>query len=124
MYKSILVENQQIRHLLSLIKSHYRSDCKEDTLREVNLIHVANRIADVIIRDHIIECWNNLQTKVGYEITLLENNSNKSIINKLYRKAKSICFVVKTKADQISDELHQSIKKSSNIDVVVKEFKI
>ena len=124
MYKSILVENQQIRHLLSLIKSHYRSDCKEDTLREVNLIHVANRIADVIIRDHIIECWNNLQTKVGYEITLLENNSNKNIINKLYRKAKSICFVVKTKADQTSDELHQLIKKSSNIDVVVKEFKI
>jgi hypothetical protein len=124
MYKSILVENQQIRHLLSLIKSYYKSECKEDTLREVNLIHIANNVSDTIIRNHIVECWDNLQTKVGHEITLLENNCDRSIINKLYRKTKSICFVIKTRPDHTSDELHKSIKKSSNIDVVIKEFKI
>jgi hypothetical protein len=88
------------------------------------MIHVVNRVKDMIARDNIIECWDNLQTKIGHEIALLENNYDKNVINKLYQKAELISFVVKTRPDHTSDELHQSIKRSSDIDVVIKEFKL
>ncbi|MED7789654.1 normocyte binding protein 2b [Francisella sp. 19X1-34] len=122
MYKSTLVENQQIRYLLSLIKSYYKSDRKEDSIREVNMIYVANRVTDMTVRSHIIESWDNLQIKVGHEIALLEDNCDKSIINKLYRRGRSICFVVKTKPDKSSYDIHELIKKASNIDIIIKEF--
>lgn len=123
MYKSILVENQQMRHLLSIIKSHYISD-NQNIIQEVNMTHVANRIADETVRNYVIDCWYDLQRKVGYDVTLLEDNSKKSIINRLYKKSSSLSFVVKTKPDHTSDEIHKSIKKISNIDVIIKEFKI
>ena len=127
MYKSILVENQRIRDLLSLIKTYYKTDHEEESIREVNIIHVANRVSDIIIRDHIVECWNDLQARIGYEIVLLENNCHKSFINKLCNMNKSICFAVKTRPDRIyssTEQMHESIKKASNIDVVTKEFKV
>ncbi|NDS43832.1 normocyte binding protein 2b, partial [Francisella tularensis subsp. holarctica] len=52
----------------------------------------------------------------------LENNYNKSIINKLYKKSRDLNFVIKTRPDDSSRELHDSIKSASNIDVVIKEF--
>ncbi|QIW09157.1 normocyte binding protein 2b [Francisella sp. LA112445] len=123
MYKSILVENRQMRLLLSVIKSHYISD-NHNRIQEVNMIHVVNRINDETIRNYVIDCWYNLQRKVGYEVTLLEDNSKKSIINKLYKRSSSLSFVIKTKPDQSSYEIHKSIKRISNIDVIIKEFKI
>ncbi|WP_150467780.1 normocyte binding protein 2b [Francisella sp. SYW-9] len=123
MYKSILVENRQMRLLLSVIKSHYISD-NHNRIQEVNMTHVANRISDETIRNYVMDCWYNLEKKVGYEVTLLEDNSKKSIINRLYKKSSSLSFVVKTKPDHTSDEIHKSIKKTSNIDVIIKEFKI
>lgn len=119
--KSILVQNQEMRELLSLIKNHYISDNK-NAIQEVNLDHVANRVTNDIIRDHIVNCWYNLQQKVGYEITLLENNYKKSIINRLYKKSRDLSFVIKTRPDDTSYEIHKSIKKASNIDVVIREF--
>ncbi|MDE4955488.1 normocyte binding protein 2b, partial [Francisella tularensis subsp. holarctica] len=63
-----------------------------------------------------------LETKVGHQITLLENNFNKSIINKLYKNSRDLNFVIKTRPDDSSRELHDSIQSASNIDVVIKEF--
>ena len=115
-YKEYL-ENQRIRDLLSLIKTYYKTDHEEKSIREVNIIHVANRVSDTIMRDHIVECWNDLQARIGYEIVLLENNYHKSFINKLCNKNKSICFAVKTRPDRIysstPEQMHESIKKHS-----------
>ncbi|ABK90237.1 MULTISPECIES: hypothetical protein [Francisella] len=119
--KSILVENQEIKDLLSVIKQHYASDNRK-TIQEVSLNHVVNNVYKQNIKNYIIEKWYTLETKVGHQITLLENNYNKSIINKLYKKSRDLNFVIKTRPDDSSRELHDSIKSASNIDVVIKEF--
>ena len=41
----VLLENEQITALLSLIKSHYNYDAK-DSLQEVDLVYVTNRVDD------------------------------------------------------------------------------
>jgi hypothetical protein len=119
--KSILVKNQEMVSLLSLVNRYYASDNK-NSIQEVNLDHVANRISDDIIRDHIVNCWYNLEQKVGQAINLLENNYKKSIINRLYKKSRDLSFVIKTRANQV--DTHESIKKASNISVIVKEFSL
>ncbi|MFT4693501.1 MAG: hypothetical protein ACI8TE_000391 [Francisella sp.] len=120
--KNMLIANNEMRLLLSVIKANYLSDNK-NTLQEANKNYVANRIVDMNIRKYIIDCWDNLESKIGYEIALLENNCKKSIINKLYAKASNLSFVIKTNKTSFSKELHDSIKKSSNINVMIKEFK-
>ncbi|OEZ33078.1 normocyte binding protein 2b [Francisella endosymbiont of Amblyomma maculatum] len=119
--KSILVENQEIKDLLSVIKQHYVSDNK-NTIQEVSLNHVVNNVYKQDIKNYIREWWYALETKVGHQVTLLENNYKKSIINKLYKKFRDLNFVIKTRPDDLSKELHDSIKKASNIDIVIKEF--
>ena len=119
--KSILVKNQEMVSLLSLVNRYYASDNK-NSIQEVNLDHVANRISDDIIRDHIVNCWYNLEQKVGQAINLLENNYKKSIRNRLYKKSRDLSFVIKTRANQV--DTHESIKKASNISVIVKEFSL
>ena len=119
--KSILVENQEIKDLLSVIKQHYVSDNK-NTIQEVSLNHVVNNVYKQDIKNYIRERWYALETKVGHHVTLLENNYKKSIINKLYKKSRDLNFVIKTRPDDSSKELHDSIKKASNIDIVIKEF--
>ena len=118
--KSILVENQEIKDLVSVIKQHYVSDNK-NTIQEVSLNHVVNNVYKQDIKNYIRERWYILETKVGHQVTLLENNYKKSIINKLY-KSRDLNFVIKTRPDDSSKELHDSIKKASNIDIVIKEF--
>lgn len=78
--KSILVANSEMRLLLSVIKSHYVSD-NRNSLQEVNINCVANRIDNEDIRKYVVSCWKNLEAKIGHEVTLLENNCKKSIIN-------------------------------------------
>ncbi|AEE26729.1 hypothetical protein [Francisella hispaniensis] len=119
--KSILVENKEIKDLLSVIKQHYVSD-NRNTIQEVSLNHVVNKVYKEDIRKYIVERWHSLETKVGHQVTLLENNYNKSIINKLYKKSRDLNFVIKTRPDDSSKELHNSIKKASNIDIVIREF--
>lgn len=119
--KSILVENQEIKDLLSVIKQHYTSD-NRNTIQDVSLNHVVNRVYKAEARKYIVERWHALETKVGHQVTLLENNYNKSIINKLYKKSRDLNFVIKTRPDDSSRDLHDSIKKVSNIDIVVREF--
>ena len=119
--KSILVENQEIKDLLSTIKHHYTSD-NRNTIQDVSLNHVVNRVYKENVRKYIVERWHALETKVGYQVTLLENNYNKSIINKLYKKSRDLNFVIKTRPDDSSRDLHDSIKKVSNIDIVIREF--
>lgn len=119
--KSILVENQEIKDLLFVIKQHYVSDNK-NTIQDVSLNHVVNRVYKAEVRKYIVERWHALETKVGHQVTLLENNYNKSIINKLYKKSRDLNFVIKTRPDDSSIDLHDSIKKVSNIDIVIREF--
>ena len=121
--KNMLIANDEMRYLLSVIKANYLSDNK-DSLQEANKNYVANRIVDMNIRKYIIDCWDNLESKIGYEIALLENNCKKSIINRLYNKPSNFSFVIKTNKMSFSRELHESIKRSSNINVMVKEFKL
>ncbi|OIN85022.1 normocyte binding protein 2b [Francisella sp. TX07-6608] len=123
MFKSILVEDQQIKHLLSIIRSHYQSDNK-NKFKEVNMLHVANRISDAQIRNYILDCWDELQRKLGHEVTLIENCCKKSIIQKLCKDSRDLSFAINTKPDNTSNEIHESIKKASNIDIVIKEFKL
>ncbi|GMN89643.1 normocyte binding protein 2b [Francisella sciaenopsi] len=119
--KSILVENQEIKDLLSVIKQHYVSDNK-NTIQDVSLNHVVNRVYKDDVRKYIADRWHVLETKVGHQVTLLENNYNKSIINKLYKKSRDLNFVIKTRPDDSSKDLHDSIKKVSNIDIIIREF--
>ncbi len=119
--KSILVENQEIKDLLSVIKQHYTSD-NRNTIQDVSLNHLVNRVYKAEVRKYIVEHWHALETKVGHQVTLLENNYNKSIINKLYKKSRDLNFVIKTRPDDSSRDLHDSIKKVSNIDIVIREF--
>ncbi|AFJ43360.1 hypothetical protein [Francisella orientalis] len=119
--KSILVENQEIKDLLSVIKQHYISD-NRNTIQDVSLNHVVNRAYKDDVRKYIADRWHALETKVGHQVTLLENNYNKSIINKLYKKSRDLNFVIKTRPDDSSRDLHDSIKKVSNIDIVIREF--
>ncbi|AEI35883.1 hypothetical protein F7308_0956 [Francisella salina] len=52
--KSILVENQEIKDLLSVIKHHYTSDNK-NTIQDVSLNHVVNRVYKENVRKYIVE---------------------------------------------------------------------
>lgn len=119
--KSILVANNEMRLLLSVIKSNYISDNK-NALQEVNKNCVANRIDNENIKSYVINCWDNLEDKIGFEVTLLENNCKRSIINRLYNRSRDLNFVIKTKSDVVSKELQDKIKKTSNINIIMKEF--
>lgn len=119
--KSILVENEEMRSLLSVIKQNYVSNNK-NAIQEVSLNHVVNNVYKQDIKDHITDCWYTLEAKVGQQITLLENNYKKSVINRLYKKSRDLNFVIKTRPDDSSKELHDAIKKVSDIDIVIKEF--
>lgn len=83
----VIKENQKMRTLLSIIKSNYNSDNK-DSLQEVNLEHVLNRIFDQDIKVLVKNAWKDLEIIAGQEIRLLENNSKKNFINRLYKKLK------------------------------------
>ena len=76
----VIKENQMMRALLSIIKSHYISDNKA-SLQEVNLEHVLNNIDNLDIRTVVKNAWHDLQITIGSEIRLLENNCKKSFIN-------------------------------------------
>ncbi|AIT08700.1 normocyte binding protein 2b [Candidatus Francisella endociliophora] len=103
----VIKENQGMRTLLSIIKSNYYSDNK-DSLQEVNLEHVLNRISNNDIKKLVKNAWKDLETLAGgQEIRLLENNCKKSFINRLYKKSKDMSFIIKT----------QNQKEVSNFDI-------
>ena len=118
--KSILVENKEIKSLLSIIDKYYIS--KNNTIQEVSMGYVVNRIAEKKIRRYVINAWYNLERRVGHEIKLLDNGYKKSIINRLYKKSRDLAFIIKTRPDHSSKELHESIKKASSIEIVIKTF--
>ncbi|MFV9972606.1 MAG: normocyte binding protein 2b [Francisella endosymbiont of Hyalomma asiaticum] len=91
----VIKENQKMRMLLSIIKLNYNSDNK-DSLQEVNLEHVLNRIFNQNIRVLVRNAWKDLETIAGQEIRLLENNYEKNFINRLYKINKDWNFIVKT----------------------------
>ncbi|OIN83398.1 normocyte binding protein 2b [Francisella sp. TX07-6608] len=96
----VIKENQKMRTLLSIIKSNYNSDNK-DSLQEVNLEHVLNKIFDKDIRILVKNAWKDLEIIAGQEIRLLENNSKKNFINRLYKKTKDMNFIIKA---ELNDE--------------------
>ncbi|ABK89752.1 normocyte binding protein 2b [Francisella tularensis subsp. novicida] len=96
----VIKENQKMRTLLSIIKSNYNSDNK-DSLQEVNLEHVLNRIFDKDIKILVKNAWKDLEIIAGQEIRLLENNSKKNFINRLYKKTKDMNFIIKA---ELNDE--------------------
>jgi hypothetical protein len=86
----VLQENENIRTLLSLIKLNY----KYDSLQEVDLVYVANRVEDTDIKIIIKNTWQDLESLIGHEIRLLVNNSKTSLINKLFKTPEDLCFIV------------------------------
>ncbi|AVC44359.1 normocyte binding protein 2b [Francisella tularensis subsp. novicida] len=96
----VIKENQKMRTLLSIIKSNYNSDNK-DSLQEVNLEHVLNRIFDQDIKVLVKNAWKDLEIIAGQEIRLLENNCKKNFINRLYKKTKDMNFIIKA---ELNDE--------------------
>ena len=120
----VLQENEKIRTLLSLIKLNYKYD-KNDSLQEVDLVYVVNRIEDTDIKIIIKNTWQDLEILVGYEIRLLVNNSKTSLINKLFKVQKDLCFILKIRQDpEIFKPIVESIKTASNIEVEVKEINL
>jgi hypothetical protein len=120
----VLQENEKIRTLLSLIKSKYKCDAN-DSLQEVNLEHVVKRVSDNDIRTIIKNTWHDLETLVGNEIRLLVNNSKTSLINKLFKVQKDLCFILKIRQEpEIFDPIVASIKAASNTKIEIKEINI
>ncbi|MFT4693312.1 MAG: putative ribosome biogenesis GTPase RsgA [Francisella sp.] len=120
----VLQENEKIRTLLLLIKLNYKYD-KNDSLQEVDLVYVVNRVEDTDIKIIIKNTWQDLETLVGYEIRLLVNNSKTSLINKLFKVQKDLCFILKIRQDpEIFKPIVESIKTASNIKVEVKEINL
>ena len=120
----VLLENEQITTLLSLIKSHYDYDAK-DSLQEVDMVYVINRVDDTDAKRIIKNSWHDLEKIVGYEIRLLVNNSKTSIIKKLFKTQKEMCFIIKIRHEpEIFDPIVESITIASNIKIEVKKIKI
>lgn len=118
----VIKENQRMRTLLSIIKSHYKSDNK-DSLQEVNLGHVLNNIDNLDIRTIVKNAWHDLQITIGSEIRLLENNCKKSFINRLYKKSNDLNFMV-TRADNNLNSINDSVIETSNLQIEVKYINI
>ena len=120
----VLQENEKIRTLLSLIKLNYKYD-KNDSLQEVDLVYVVNRVEDADIKIIIKNTWQDLETLVGYEIRLLVNNSKTSLINKLFKVQKDLCFILRIRQDpEIFEPIVESIKAASNIKIEIKKINI
>jgi len=120
----VLLENEQITTLLSLIKSHYDYDAK-DSLQEVDMVYVINRVDDTEAKTIIKNSWQDIEELVGYEIRLLVNNSKTSIIKKLFKTQKEMCFIIKIRHEpEIFDPIVESITMASNIKIEVKKIKI
>ena len=107
-----------------MIKSKYKCDTN-DSLQEVNLEHVVKRVSDNDIRTIIKNTWQDIETLVGHEIRLLVNNSKTSIIKKLFKTQKEMCFIIKIRHEpEIFDPIVESITMASNIKIEVKKIKI
>ena len=120
----VLQDDERTRTLLDLIKSNYAYDTN-DYLQEVDLVYVVNRVSDSDIKTIIKNRWQDLETLVGYEIILLANNSKTSIIKKLFKTKKDLCFIIKIRQEpEIFDPIVASITAASNIKIEVKEIKI
>ena len=108
----------------SLIKSHYDYDAK-DSLQEVDMVYVINRVDDTEAKTIIKNSWQDIEKLVGYEIRLLVNNSKTSIIKKLFKTQKEMCFIIKIRHEpEIFDPIVESITMASNIKIEVKKIKI
>ena len=104
----VLLENEQITTLLSLIKSHYDYDAK-DSLQEVDMVYVINRVDDTEAKTIIKNSWQDIEELVGYEIRLLVNNSKTSIIKKLFKTQKEMYFIIKIRHEpEIFDPIVES----------------
>ena len=120
----VLLENEQITTLLSLIKSHYDYDAK-DSLQEVDMVYVINRVDDTEAKTIIKNSWQDIEELVGYEIRLLVNNSKTNIIKKLFKTQKEMYFIIKIRHEpEIFDPIVESITMASNIKIEVKKIKI
>jgi putative ribosome biogenesis GTPase RsgA len=120
----VLQENEKIRKLLSLIKLNYKYD-KNDSLQEVDLLYVVNRVEDMDLKIIIKNTWQDLETLVGHEIRLLVNNSKTSLINRLFKTLEDLCFIVKISHEpEIFEPIVASITAASNIKIEVKKIKI
>lgn len=112
----VIKENQRMRTLLSIIKSNYCSDNK-DSLQEVNLEHVLNKIFNDDIKSLVKNAWKDLEILAGgREIRLLENNCKKSFINRLYKKAKDMSFIIKTPDQNKNSGFSVSSKNSLELE--------
>ncbi|AIT10256.1 normocyte binding protein 2b [Candidatus Francisella endociliophora] len=92
-------QNQGTRVLLSIIGSNYNSDNK-NSIQEVNLEHVLNRIPNDDVKVLVKNAWKDLELIVGQEVRLLENNCKKSFINRFLKKTKNISFIIKSQSNK------------------------
>jgi hypothetical protein len=119
----VIKENESIRSLLSLVKSNYQSDISS-LIQEVNIHHVANRIYNTNIKKIVKSLWHDLEIRIGHQIMLLENNSQKNLFKKLNKKNKDLSFIIKIRTGEISKNIFESIYNTSNYKVELRELRI
>ncbi|ASG68907.1 hypothetical protein fh0823_20540 [Francisella halioticida] len=120
----IIQENNKVKKLLSIIKTHYKAEYGDSLIQEVNLSHVINKVYNNNIKKLVKDLWQDLELKLGYEIRLLEVNSKVSILHKLNRRAKDLCFIVKIRADITSEGIFDSIYNASDFKVKLRAIKV
>ncbi|APC92429.1 MULTISPECIES: hypothetical protein [Francisella] len=120
----IIQENNKIKRLLSIIKTHYKAEYGDSLVQEVNLSHVVNKIYNDDIKKLVKNLWQELELKLGYEIRLLEVNSKLSILHTFNIRARDLCFIVKIRPDITSEDIFNSIYKASNFKVKLKAIKV
>lgn len=120
----IIQENNKVKRLLSIIKTHYKAEYGDSLIQEVNLSHVINKIYNEDIKNLVKDLWQDLELKLGYEIRLLEVNSKVSILYKFNRRSRDLCFIVKIRADMTSEDIFDSIYNASDLKVKLRAINI
>ncbi|API87703.1 hypothetical protein [Francisella uliginis] len=120
----IIQENNKVKKLLSIIKTHYKAEYGDSLIQEVNLSHVINKIYNEDIKKLVKDLWQDLELKLGYEIRLLEVNSKVSILHKFNRRSRDLCFIVKIRADITSKDIIDSIYNASDFKVKLRAIEV
>ena len=120
----IIQENNKVKRLLSIIKTHYKAEYGDSLIQEVNLSHVINKIYNENIKKLVKDLWQDLELKLGYEIRLLEVNSKVSILHKFNKRSRDLCFMVKIRADITSKDIINSIYNASDFKVKLRAINI
>lgn len=120
----IIQENNKVKKLLSIIKTHYKAEYGDSLIQEVNLSHVINKIYNEDIKKLVKDLWQDLELKLGYEIRLLEVNSKVSILHKFNRRSRDLCLIVKIRADMTSEDIFDSIYNASDFKVKLRAINV